>query len=313
MKKPLVSILTPCYNTERFIKNYMLKLLKQTYKNIELVLVNDGSKDNTEKIIKSMIPTMKKHGFKVVYKYQDNKGVGGAINTALKIMTGDFFCWCDCDNYYDNTYVEKNVKVFVDNPDCNIVRCDGSFFYENDLKHPYRFFSDGDTNPFEKRLFLNAIVEKNFHFGCAMIRTSAFDKVCKSRDIYESRKGQNWQLLLPMFYYYDSYYIDEKLFNYVSTVGSITNNSNSKEKMLELQNEHERILFETIKRMHIRDEKYYLGIIKRKYIERRIWVANTYNDEEMLKQETLNLEKFDKFSNKMKYFVLFPKYKKVKE
>ena len=177
------------------------------------------------------------------------------------------------------------------------------------MKNPFSTFAKDNTNIFKKKLFINAITEKNFHFGCAMIRTSAFDKVVKNRDIYESRQGQNWQLLLPMFYYYDSYYIDEKLFNYIHTSGSITNQNNTEEKLLDAINEHEKILLETIKRMNIKDAKYYERIIKRKYINRRISLAEIYHDEEMLKKEKKNLKQFDSIFNRIKYFVRKPKYK----
>ena len=310
--KPLVSVLTPCYNEEKHIGNYIEKMLNQTYDNVELVIVNDGSTDNTEKIIQKYKQRIEKRGFKLTYKNQKNRGVGGAIQQALKIMNGEFFCWCDSDNYYDDTYIEKNIKIFMNNNEVNIVRCDGLLFYENNLKEPYHQFSKFNNDKFCKKLFLNAILEENFHFGCAMIKTSAFDKVCKNKEIYESRKGQNWQILLPMFYYYDSYYIDENLFFYINRNGSITNQCDSKEKMIELQNEHERILLETIKRMGIKDSKYYERIIKRKYILRRISIAETYNDNDMLKKQKKNLKKFDNIFNRLKYFVLFPKYKKVK-
>lgn len=308
-KKPLVSILTPCYNAERFIENYIKKIIKQTYGNIELVFINDGSVDKTEEIIKREIPNIKKRGYKVIYKKKSNGGLGSAINKGLKLMTGDFFCWCDCDNFYDDTYVEKSVNAFLENPEYDVVRCDGYMYYEDDMKNPFSTFAKGNTDIFKKKLFINAITEKNFHFGCAMIRTSAFDKVVENRDIYESRQGQNWQLLLPMFYYYDSYYIDEKLFNYIHTRGSITNQNNTKEKLIEAHNEHERILLETIKRMRLKDEKYYIGIIKRKYIKRRMGIAENYNDQEMLEKEKQNLKEFNKLSNRIKYFKLFPKYK----
>ena len=309
----LVSILTPCYNTEKYLNSYIDKIIKQTYDNIEIVFINDGSTDNTEKLIKNGIKKLEKRGFKVIYKKKENGGLGSAINLGLKLMTGEFFCWLDCDNFYEDTYVEKNVKVFLDNPSCNVVRCDGCLYYEDDMKKPYAYFSDGNTDKYQKKLFMNAIVEKNFHFGCAMIRTSAFDKVVKGRDIYESRQGQNWQLLLPMFYYYDSYYIDEKLFNYIYTRGSITSqNHNNMEKRLLAQNEHEKILLETIKRMNIKDARYYNGIIKRKYILRRIMIAEEFKDEELINKEKDNLKKFDKLSNRIKYFVLFPKYRKIK-
>ena len=84
------------------------------------------------------------------------------------------------------------------------------------------------------------------------------------------------------------------------------------EKRLLAQNEHEKILLETIKRMNIKDARYYNGIIKRKYILRRIMIAEEFKDEELINKEKDNLKKFDKLSNRIKYFVLFPKYRKIK-
>lgn len=309
--KDYVSILTPCYNCEEYIGVYLEKILKQSYDYIELVIVNDGSSDRTEEIIFEYRDKIEKRGYKLNYYKQENSGVGGAIQSGLKIMTGTYFCWCDCDNFYDDSYVQKKVDIFNSNPNCNIVRSDGYMFYEGDVEHPYYRFAQNNTDLLKKRLFLNSIVEKNFHFGCAMIRTSAFDTVCSNRDIYPSRYGQNWQILLPILYYYDAYYIDEPLFFYMSRKDSITGQSHTKEKMLEMQNGHERILIETIQKMNIRDAKYYIGIIRRKYIERRIWVADTYHDEKLKEKEIQNLKRFDRILNRLQYFKLFPKYRKI--
>lgn len=307
--EPWVSILTPCYNSEKYIGTYLDKILQQTYDNIELVIINDGSTDNTEHIIKSYQSKIKLRGYRLIYYKQKNKGLGAAINQGLKLMTGDFFCWCDSDNFYANEYVEKNIDVFLSS-NCNIVRCDGYLYYDDDLEHPYHQFSKYNTDKFKKRLFLNAIVEKNFHFGCAMIRTSAFDMVCPDREIYPSRYGQNWQILLPVLYYYDAYYIDEPLFFFINRKDSISSSSHTRDKMLEMQNDHEKILLETIKKMQIKDAKYYEGIIREKYIKRRIWVAETYRDQELLEKSKKELSEFQKFCNRRKYFCLFPKYRK---
>ena len=100
MEKKMVSIITPCYNGGKLLSRYLDSVLKQTYKNIELIIVNDGSSDNTEKIVISYKGQFKKEGMKLVYIYQDNKGLGGAINTGLKHFTGDYLCWADYDDFF---------------------------------------------------------------------------------------------------------------------------------------------------------------------------------------------------------------------
>ena len=88
-KQPLVSIITPCYNCERYIQRYIDFIQKQTYKNIELIFVNDGSTDKTEEILNENKEVIEKIGMKVVYVYQKNKGLGGASNTGLNSITGE--------------------------------------------------------------------------------------------------------------------------------------------------------------------------------------------------------------------------------
>ena len=83
-KKPLVSILTPCYNAERFIENYIKKIIKQTYDNIELVFINDGSVDKTEEIIKKKMTSIKKRGYKVIYYKKSNGGLGFLLLVRLR-------------------------------------------------------------------------------------------------------------------------------------------------------------------------------------------------------------------------------------
>ena len=89
MKKrnPLVSILTPCYNTEKYLNKYLDRIIKQTYDNIEIVFINDGSTDKTEELIKRGTKKLEKRGFRVIYKKKENGGLGSAINLGLKIMT----------------------------------------------------------------------------------------------------------------------------------------------------------------------------------------------------------------------------------
>ena len=79
-----VSIITPCFNGEKFISRYFDSILEQTYKNIEVIFINDGSTDTTEKIVEQYISTFNKHGIEFIYIYQENKGQAAALNNGLK-------------------------------------------------------------------------------------------------------------------------------------------------------------------------------------------------------------------------------------
>ena len=285
-RKPYVSILTPCYNSQEYIQRYLDCILGQTCSDIEIVIINDGSTDKTEEIIFSNRDRLEQKGIKLVYLKKENGGLGSAINIGLKHMTGDFFCWCDSDNFYSDNYIQSHINYFVKNKKCNVLRCDGYLITDDDIEKAHEGgkefpkFSGHNTNVYDKYLFVNAILEINFHFGCAMIRTSAFDKVVKGRNIYESRVGQNWQILLPVFYANKSYYIDEPMFYFVSRKDSISGQyvNNNPRKMYELYEEHEKILSKVINAMEIEDEGYYLKLIKQKYIIRNWEYAKIIDD-----------------------------------
>ena len=72
MTKPLVSIITPCYNGEAFLKRYFESILNQTYPNLELIFINDGSTDRTEEIALSYRERLEKRGITYIYEKQEN-------------------------------------------------------------------------------------------------------------------------------------------------------------------------------------------------------------------------------------------------
>lgn len=91
----LVSVIVPIYNATAYLADCIDHLISQTYKNIEIILVNDGSKDNSGEICKQY--TIRDSRIK--YLEQENSGVGAARNAGLKIATGQYVMFCDSDDY----------------------------------------------------------------------------------------------------------------------------------------------------------------------------------------------------------------------
>lgn len=102
-KDPKITIVIPVYNGERYIKEAINSALNQTYKNIEILVINDGSTDNTEKIIK-------KFKDKINYFKKENGGVSSALNLALDKMTGDYFTWLS----HDDKFYPNKIKDMLD-------------------------------------------------------------------------------------------------------------------------------------------------------------------------------------------------------
>lgn len=108
MKNKLVSFIVPVYNAEKYLKICVDSILKQTYQNIEIILVNDGSTDNSQKIIdeyKEAFP------YKIVSVIKENSGVADARNVGLNIATGDFIVFSDNDDYMEPDYLETLVNA----------------------------------------------------------------------------------------------------------------------------------------------------------------------------------------------------------
>ena len=95
-----VSIIIPVYNGENYIREAIDSALSQTYKNIEIIVVNDGSKDNTDEICKS-------YGKKIKYIKKENGGVATALNTGIKAAKGQYIAWLSHDDLYKENRIEK--------------------------------------------------------------------------------------------------------------------------------------------------------------------------------------------------------------
>ena len=110
----------PVFNGSNYLKEAIESALNQTYKNIEILVINDGSSDNgaTENIAKSF-------GNRIRYFYKNNGGVSSALNLGIKEMRGDYFSWLSHDDMYVSTKIEKEVEHIIDNK--TIIMCGTSF------------------------------------------------------------------------------------------------------------------------------------------------------------------------------------------
>ena len=101
----LVSIILPVYNSEKYIDICIESLLRQTYSNIEIIIVNDGSTDNTAKICENY----KKRDSRIRIIHKTNEGICSARNEGLKYVTGEYLMFCD----HDDIYLDNAVEIMV--------------------------------------------------------------------------------------------------------------------------------------------------------------------------------------------------------
>lgn len=211
---PKVSVIVPIYNVEKYLEKCINSLLSQTLEDIQIILVNDGSKDNSGNIAKEYEKNNKN---RVIYVEKENGGLSDARNYGLKYATGDFIAFLDSDDYIEkNDYEEMYNKAIEENAD--YVECDFIWEFPNkirvDKQYPY----------------------KNKKEMLSFVRVVAWNKLIKRQLITDNNlefpKGLRYEdveftyKLIPFINKFA--YVDKPFIHYVQREGSIANVQNER-------------------------------------------------------------------------------------
>lgn len=269
-----VSVIIPCYNAEKYLSDCLDALLKQTYKNVEVIIVNDGSTDNSESIIDSYISQYDKRGKKLIKINQKNQGQAAAVNNALKYVTGDYLMWQDADDWYEVDAIENMVQYLIDN---NMKFARGEVANRRNNTDKSLINIGKSKYPYPTNIFDNYVFETDISGwpGIFITEMSYFDACVKNREIYVSRAGQNWQLILPLAFYEPCGNLNKVIYNYRVVENS---HSHSVKKMKDLINrcdDHKDILFhvlDTIDGMNPEEKNKYKHKINIKYRKKKLCI-----------------------------------------
>lgn len=146
-KKARVDILIPTYNREQYIKPCIDSILNQTYKDINIIIYDDGSTDNTEAIIKEYQATHKNIKY---IKSKENRGVGFARNILLESSTADYLMWQDSDDISSPDRIEKCLR-YITQTDVDILFSDLVFFTDGASHKRSKTISKVDIYKYTKR------------------------------------------------------------------------------------------------------------------------------------------------------------------
>lgn len=216
-EKDLISIIIPVYNVEKYVERCIKSVVAQTYKKIEIILVNDGSKDNSEAICLDYAKKDKR----IVYVKQKNGGLSAARNKGMEVATGAYYVFIDSDDYVNTHYVEELYRV-ISETGAMISICDFEKVDENS-KTDINYYEDGDISVFEGReKFLNLYNENG------VITIVAWNKMYDKR-IFEDIKYPKGKLHEDEFIIYDILnkankvaYTNCSYYYYLQRSGSIT-------------------------------------------------------------------------------------------
>ena len=118
MEKTKITIIIPVYNVEKYLERCLNSIVKQTFKNFEAIIVNDGSTDKSPTIAQKYVSTDKR--FMLIE--QKNKGLGGARNTGISCSSGEYLAFLDSDDWYNERFLES-MLIAADSNDADIVTC----------------------------------------------------------------------------------------------------------------------------------------------------------------------------------------------
>ena len=118
-ERPLISVIVPIYGVEKYLEQCLDSILNQTYRQLEIILVDDGSPDRCGEICDRY--ARQDHRIKVIH--QSNAGLSAARNAGMDIATGEYISFIDSDDYIDPHFYEKMEQGFQDYPEAPIIAC----------------------------------------------------------------------------------------------------------------------------------------------------------------------------------------------
>lgn len=272
---PLVSVVTPCYDGEAYLDRYFASLLGQTWPRVEVVFVDDGSRDRTLEVAGSYRAALEARGYSLRLLHQENAGQAAAINLGLPEVTGEFVTWPDADDLMRPDNLERKARYLQGHPEKGFVCCEVDEVAEGDLGRVLRTHRPADTsNPW---IFDALIREQGIYCSdiAYMARSSALFGALGGRRIYESRSGQNWQLLFPLAYLNECGFIGEPLAAYVVRRGSHSRSYATPGERMRRTYELEDIILHVLPGipMSEADREVYEHYARTKYLEQRFSIA----------------------------------------
>lgn len=182
MNAAKVSIIMPCYNQAAYLEEAVHSVLESQYANLEIIIVDDGSKDDSFKIAQELSV---KFPDKIRAISQINQGPAQARNAGIKIASGKYILPLDGDDKISQDYIAEAVKILESNPNVKVVYCEAEKFGEKNGTWKLKPFS------------LHALALDNMIFVSAMYRKSDWEK-CGGYDTRMTWGWEDWEFWLNM-------------------------------------------------------------------------------------------------------------------
>jgi glycosyltransferase involved in cell wall biosynthesis len=255
--KPLISVIVPIYNSEKYIKRCIESILDQTYRNFELILIDDGSSDSSYKICYKYAEN--NHRIKVLK--HPNKGVSFTRNVGIQYSRGEYVTFVDSDDWVDPHYLEDFLshKLIKNSIVIQGIKYD---FWNNTSKilfaYPDKIYQQDSLNK-------GIVSHKLFHNGCPVAKLFEKDVLIKNNIRFNENISLNEDHLFVLEYYK---YVENIIllsninyhyyFDYFET--TLTKQINSYSMLMEISNQFMNILPILIEKYNLKDHFYISSI-----------------------------------------------------
>ena len=210
MKDDLISIIIPVYNTEKFLDETINTVLNQTYKNFELILVNDGSKDKSVGVIKKYNDKRIK-----LIDNKNNKGAALSRNDGIRKAKGRYICFLDADDLWNKEKLEKQIN-FIKEKECAFSFTGYEFANENGIPNGKKVFIPKKLN------YKSALKNTTISTITVMIDTKKMDKDLIYMNNVKSEDTATWWNILKNGY--EAFGLNEILSFYRRSDGTLSSN-----------------------------------------------------------------------------------------
>lgn len=220
----LVSLITGCYNGEKFIDRCFNSILAQTFDDMEVIFVDDGSIDQSLQIAKSYKSKFSDRGLDFKIIAQENMGF--YPQTGIKVSNGKYITTLDIDDVLLPTSIQKRAEFLEKNADYAAVRTSGYIVYENDTSRaPVIFTTENESKDYD--VFEDLIFAKTNNWpGTYMVKSDVLFEYYPDRILPMTRLTQNLQILLPVTYNRKVGFINEPLMHYMRHDDQCTSDKN---------------------------------------------------------------------------------------
>ena len=194
---PKVSVIIPCYNAGEWIDEAVDSILAQTYKDYEIIIVNDGSSDP---LTQEKLRSYESSSIQVIH--QKNKGLAGARNTGIRSARGEYILPLDADDMFAPTYLEKSVSIMERNPSIGVVTC-----------WVKKFGEQKGTIQYPKKVNQWSILISTHTIGTSLFRKACWEEVSGYDE--QAPGAEDWEFWIRVLAKgWQRYAIQEPLFRY---------------------------------------------------------------------------------------------------